>query len=281
VRGQGATPMSSLRFRLLFYAGLLVAVMLVGIAGTMLAEGFSLLNAFYFTIVTVATVGYGDVHPATTAGKCVAMFVIVMGVGTFLGVIANATELMLARRERQTRLEKLNMVIGVFFSEVGTRLLRLFAPAGPALTDLRQQLLVTGQWADEDFARLSQRLKQAEPSVDFAQVELLRLSALLLGHRSLLVSLLGNPALLEHEAFTDLLWAVFHLAEELACRDDLAALPDTDQAHLANDMNRAYRATVLQWLDYMHHLKSRYPYLFSLAVRTNPFDQDASPLVRS
>jgi len=44
----------------------------------------------------------------------------------FLGVIANATEIMLNKRENKTRLEKLNMLIGVFFSGVGTRLWQTF-----------------------------------------------------------------------------------------------------------------------------------------------------------
>jgi hypothetical protein len=37
---------------------------------------------------------------------------------------------------------------------------------------------------------------------------------------------------------------------------------------------------VHQWLDYMRHLKKDYPYLFSLAMRTNPFDQEATPVVK-
>jgi hypothetical protein len=36
-----------------------------------------------------------------------------------------------------------------------------------------------------------------------------------------------------------------------------------------------------QWLDYMKHLKGNYPFLFSLAMRTNPFDQNASPIIQS
>jgi len=36
----------------------------------------------------------------------------------------------------------------------------------------------------------------------------------------------------------------------------------------------------VQWLAYMKHLKKEYPYLFSLAVRTNPFDPDVSVAVK-
>jgi hypothetical protein len=41
---------------------------------------------------------------------------------------------------------------------------------------------------------------------------------ILLSKRDFLVALMENPNLLEHESFTDLLWAVFHLVEELAVR---------------------------------------------------------------
>jgi hypothetical protein len=36
---------------------------------------------------------------------------------------------------------------------------------------------------------------------------------------------------------------------------------------------------VTEWLSYMRHLSDSYPYLFSLAMRTNPFDPQASPEV--
>ena len=94
-----------------------------------------------------------------------------------------------------------------------------------------------------------------------------------------LLRLLENPNLLEHESFTELLRAVFHLAEELSYRNDFSKLPDTDYNHLAGDIKRSYTLLVRQWLDYMKYLNNNYPYLCSLAMRTNPFDQDASPIV--
>ena len=90
--------------------------------------------------------------------------------------------------------------------------------------------------------------------------------------KTYLLSLLGNQALLEHEAFTDLLWAVTHLAEELHVRGDFDGLPATDRAHLVVDVKRAYTQLGVQWIDYLRHLQTQYPFLFSLAVRTNPLD---------
>jgi hypothetical protein len=98
--------------------------------------------------------------------------------------------------------------------------------------------------------------------------------------KDLLIRILENPTLLEHESFTELLRAVFHLSDELEFREDISQLPDTDYQHLANDIKRAYILLVHEWVDYVKYLKGNYPYLFSLTMRMNPFDLEASPLVR-
>jgi hypothetical protein len=86
---------------------------------------------------------------------------------------------------------------------------------------------------------------------------------------------------MEHESFTELLRAVFHLAEELSVRDDLSQIPEPDLRHISADIQRAYRLLGGEWLVYMKHLRDNYPYLFSLAVRLNPFNPEASPTVTS
>ena len=186
----------------------------------------------------------------------------------------------LSMREKRTRLEKLNMVIGAFFSEVGTRLVAYFSDFDPKLDKIRKELVVTNDWSEQEFSSVSKRLKNYDYAVEVQKIELEDLANFLMGKRDFLLRLLENPTLLEHESFTELLRAVFHLTEELANREDLRQLPDTDYKHLAGDMKRAYRLLVHQWLDYMRHLKDNYPYLFSLAMRGNPFDQDASHIVK-
>ena len=70
-----------------------------------------------------------------------------------------------------------------------------------------------------------------------------------------MLRLLENPVLLEHESFTDLLRAVFHLTEELKRREDFSCLPETDCAHLSGDVRRVYEKLIIQWLDYMEYLE--------------------------
>ena len=187
---------------------------------------------------------------------------------------------LLNEREKRSRLEKLNMVIGAFFSEVGTELITYFSDFDPKLDSIRKELIITEGWSDKIFSRVSKTLKNYSYSVEIQKVELKDLRHFLIEKRYFLLRLLENPNLLEHESFTELLRAVFHLTEELESRENVQDLPDTDYKHLAGDIKRVYVKLVHTWLDYMKHLKDNFPYLFSLAMRTNPFDQTASPIVR-
>ncbi|MCJ7640969.1 MAG: potassium channel family protein [Desulfobacterales bacterium] len=273
--------MHALRLRLKISLIIFFAVMVFGSLGIMIAEGRSFFDAFYFVIVTMATVGYGDIHPVTTSGKLFAILIIIMGVGAFLGVIANTTELMLNRKIQQTTLQKLNIVVGVFFSEVGARLIAIFTRHDPDWERFRKDLVVTGDWNAQDFLRVGRDIKKYDYEVVAEQDDLEELSRFFLAKRGFLVGLLENPLLMEHAAFTDLLRAVFHLAEELAVRENFSDMPVPDKKHIAMDIKRAYGLLVDQWLVYMKHLKDNYPYLFSLAMRVNPFLQEPSPVVTS
>ncbi len=271
--------MNPIRNRLRCFLLLLAGLMLIGVAGFMAIEGLDLGDALYFCIVTVATVGYGDISPATQTGKLFAVFIIITGVGVFLGVVANATELMLARREQEARMDKLNMVIGVFFTEVGTGLLAKAAPMDPDIETFREFLKVTDTWKDKDFDSARAQVQKGGKRFHLRNLDVKDLRDYLTSKIAFLLRLLENPNLLEHESFTNLLMAVFHLADELRKRDLSKDLPEKDLAHLGGDVCRAYKLLVVQWLEYMRHLKRNYPYLYSLSMRTNPFDKDASVVI--
>ena len=186
----------------------------------------------------------------------------------------------LEEREKRARLEKLNMVIGAFFSEVGTELLKILSELDPKMEAERSELTVGESWTEQDFTRVARRLSDYDYEVEPAIVNWGSLREFLVGKRDFLLRLLENPNLLEHEVFTGLLQAVFHLTEELGARGSLDGLPAADYRHLGGDIQRVYIRLVRQWLAYMKYLKRSYPYLFSLALRTHPFDKSASPVVR-
>lgn len=266
--------------RLKIFVAVFLVVMILGTIGFVIIEKKTVVEAAYFVIVTMATVGYGDIHPATQTGRLFTILLIVIGVGTFLGVIGNFTELILAKRELESLKKKLNMVIGVFFSEVGLHLMALFARSDREIDTIRSDLLVSASWTDEKFKKAMNDLKKYDFSIEMDFIDLEVLKGFVCEKRDFLVRLLENPILLEHQSFTDLLRAVFHCMEELAYREDVKTIPESDKNHLANDIKRAYHLLIREWLDYMQYLKTNYPFLFHLAMRINPFDRTASIVVK-
>ena len=182
----------------------------------------------------------------------------------------------LSEREKRAMRLKLNMVIGAFFSEVGTPLLELFRSFDKSADRIADQLDIDADWSHEQFERMRQALRAHDYDVDSRAGDLQALQESLVSKRPFLLRLLENPNLLEHERFTELLWAVFHLADELSHRPTMESLPKPDHQHLAGDIKRAYALLIREWLAHLDHLKASYPYLFSLAVRTNPFNPTAS-----
>lgn len=187
---------------------------------------------------------------------------------------------LLSVREKRSMLNKLNMVIGAFFSEVGTDLLRSFVDFDPQVDTIGKDLMINSEWSSRTFTSVGKRIKRYQCTIDSKKGDLEDLRIYLIGKRDFLLRLLENPNLLEHETFTELLWAVFHLTDELAHRRDVEGLSVNDYVHLSGDIKRAYTLLIIEWLAYMKHLKEAYPYLFSLSVRMNPFSPDAAPEVR-
>ncbi len=183
---------------------------------------------------------------------------------------------LLNRKEKQEKLEKLNMLIGVFFSVLGVKLLTIFSDADPNLNKIKKMLIIDQKWENNNFIEISKLLKKQKYTIDIQKIDLINLKKFIISQGDFLTRLLENPILYEHESFTELLRTVFHLYEELEYRKNISKLIETDRNHIKIDIERCYKHIVIQWLNYMQHLKNNYPYLFSLSIRTNPFDTEAS-----
>ena len=94
------------------FRGIFVLVVITLAAGTLFywqIEGWSLLDSFYFSSITLTTVGYGDLAPETAAGKLFTVFYIFTGIGlivAFLNAVARGT--VEQREERRGRRDRRN-----------------------------------------------------------------------------------------------------------------------------------------------------------------------------
>jgi hypothetical protein len=196
----------------------------------------------------------------------------------FLVVIV--IERLLGRREKQAVRQKLNLVVGSFFSEVGNHLLKELLESFCDRAEIVSHLNLKGDWSPNKFTKAANYARTMEEVPDCKKIDLETLKTFLGNKMTFLEVVLGNPHILEFEGFTNLLWATLHLAEELEARPKVTNLPKADLEHLGGDIKRMYGHLAAQWLDYAQHLKTSYPYLFSLILRTHPFQVHPSAVVR-
>ena len=125
-------------------AGLIViaailAIIIVGTVGYTLIDGWGLLDSLYMTVITVFTVGFGEVHPLSRAGQIFTLLLIIGGVGTILYGIGRMVEFaidgqvsgMFRRRAVRRQVDKLDahfIVCG--YGRVGMAVARHFAAEG-------------------------------------------------------------------------------------------------------------------------------------------------------
>ncbi|HAL74839.1 MAG TPA: hypothetical protein DCM45_07120, partial [Clostridiales bacterium] len=179
----------------------------------------------------------------------------------------------LVYRQRQQMLEKISIVINEFFAEAGHDLIRGLRGFIVDLPDLAERLQPDGRWQDSKFNAAINLLEKEPVKVVIDLHELPDLANLFIDKKSQILSLFENPSLLEHDRFTEMLWALYHVHDELRSRDDLLALPASDVLHLSGDIQRAVQLLLIEWLSSMCQLKVRYPYLYSLAVRKCPLGE--------
>jgi len=77
------------------------ALLVIGVAGYHTIEEMSFLDALYMTIITVSTVGFGEVEPLHSAGKVFTVLLIVSGGGLAAYVLGTATQVLLRGEWRQ------------------------------------------------------------------------------------------------------------------------------------------------------------------------------------
>ena len=185
------------------------------------------------------------------------------------------------KKEKEQILEKMDMILSAFFSELGTEILSKLNKLNYNEEKIDQILDNIEKWPDKDFKKFLKEFKSSDYEFDIELKEtnkdefLIELRQILIEKREFLIRLLENPNLLEKDGFSNLLLGLFHLTDELEKRDFKDTRPDSDYKHLIGDINRVYSYLIYEWIDYLHYLKNHYPFMFSFAIRTNPFNKNA------
>lgn len=177
-------------------------------------------------------------------------------------VVTIILERIIDHKAKEERVNKLNMLVGIFFTEVGCKLMHLIINA-----DKEAKNSIT---CFDDLDKIEYALLKHEYKLDIKEIDLKALKGILIDNSSLLISLISNENLLQHEIFTDLLMSVVHLRDELLFMEN-DEINDIDIKHLENDIMRVYKNITIQWIHYLEYLNKFYPFLYNNAIRINPF----------
>ena len=188
-------------------------------------------------------------------------------------VVTLIIDRVIEKREKQHLIQKLNIIIGVFFTEAGTEILRFCASNDESVGDIKDQLIITNNWSDSDFNKAIKIINNHKYSIRIEDVNLEKVKSFLVSKKDFIMRLLENPNLIEHETFTELLNSMLHLEQELIIRD-ISKLSKDDIEHIEIDIKRVYKYILIEWVYYMRHLKKKYPYLFVTAIDNNPFKKN-------
>jgi hypothetical protein len=182
---------------------------------------------------------------------------------------------LLKKRENQTRKKHTQMSIGVFYSEMGIELLQLLKRCDSNIEDICVYFEKKHPETTAEYLRIGSMITNRTTTIQTSGDQLLHIAELTRNKRSFLLNLLENSNLMEHESFTDLLWSITHLSEELAMRKDLKKITPHDRDHLNNDIQRVYHQLLKEWIIYFSYLKDNYPFIYSFYKRNNPYNRQS------
>lgn len=185
------------------------------------------------------------------------------------GFIANY---IVEKKEREKKENEMNMIIGIFYNQVGTEVLDVLVKADNCIENIRNTALIKKDWKQEQYKILYEKLNQYEYCVDINKLDLSKLKDILLKNEDFFIDLILNPTIQDKELFTETIVAMIHLKDELNDRFIGEELDDYEKVHITVDLNMAYKSLALRWVDYMYHLQTLYPQLFTKALVTSPFD---------
>jgi hypothetical protein len=171
--------------------------------------------------------------------------------------------------EQQKKNKKINVIISTFFTEVGMQMMTAMSEFNRNHADL-SNIIRTNDLNKNNQKQVRDLVKSYKYEMYADPEKLIELAELLAKRKSFRLSLLENSNLLEHDSFTDMIWAVFHVADELQNRGDLRKLPDADIKHISNDLRRAYPALINEWIGYIVYLRDEYPFLYEAAKKKEP-----------
>lgn len=172
---------------------------------------------------------------------------------------------------------KANMIQSIFFNESGFDMLRYLVMCDPNSHNLCSAMQVTEEWQRPDFEKAIRFAEQYTYSLSPERIDFFALHYHLENRHKYFLKVIENPALMDHENFTDLILSMYHLWEELDYHTDLYQLSEKDKDYLCSITGEIYQLLTREWLLNVIYTKKHHQHRLAHAVRVNPFAFSPAP----
>ena len=186
---------------------------------------------------------------------------------SFLPIHALALGLILeglmSLHESRNRRKKMSMLLGIFFRQVGVDLLIMMSYLIKDRPAFDKMVMVQPDWGRKEFKTSTNMLQKSKLWIKPDRNALASIMAILKEREEIITTMTRNPHLLEFLNLSRALMSLFHLIEEAHFRPKVEDLPEHELDHLANDLGKALKNLSILWLEYLQHLKTNHPILFT------------------
>ncbi len=128
--------------KILFWGASLLTIMALGSLGYMVLEGWDFFDSLYMTVITLTTVGFGEVHPLSRVGRAYTLVILLAGMGVMLYIVTSLAKVVvegeikaaLGKRKLLKRIKKMHghyIICG--FGRIGEIIARQLSQRGMPL----------------------------------------------------------------------------------------------------------------------------------------------------
>ncbi len=164
----------------------------------------------------------------------------------------------LSQKEKEERVKKTRMLTSTFFTEIGNDLTRQLLE----ITDQSDNILsILSQYGNGTMtlSQTQDHIKSMSLSIALNEKTYSKLIEKIQTSRSSFMTLSSNPLLFDHEDFTRILWAIFHVMDEYQLRGTYQDMSQDDISHLNKDYAELLRLLLICFVANAKYLEDTYP----------------------
>lgn len=171
----------------------------------------------------------------------------------------------LDKKQKLNSVEKINIVIGAFYNEVGNSLIKIISKGDKNIDVIRCNIDINNNWSNENFEDLIDLLKVYVCELDITKIDIVKVVKLLNKKDTLIINLMINESIKEYKGFIELLMSLIHLRDELNFRDNIK------NDRIEKELCKNYKILLIQWVKYIEELKEIEYDLFLKIIMNSPF----------